>query len=592
MRRLHPRSAILRVARAALQGGIFGFFVGTAFAGVLGLPAVAAPLLAPLGATLFGGYGLLRYLRFRYEVDDDTLRVESGVVARQSREIPLGRIQNVDTRQGVFNRMLGLTVVEFETAGGSATEATLDAVGVAEADRLRRLVQGYDRRGTDPARVAESADRGETGAADESPGVAAELLFTFSWRDLLTYAVVSVRPAAPVLTLVGLPLGSDVVVAVLRFNLRLLAANGSLGIPMLRDMATPRLVALAVLTGVQFVLVALVVSAVLTVVEYYQFTLTREDDDLRYERGLLRRYSGTIPVEKVQTVSVRENALMRRFGYATLVVETAGYGPQSQQSSQGVAVPMAPREDVYELARDVAPFGDLAFERPPKRARRRYAFRYGFVATVLVAVGYAVDTFVLESGRWWVLLGLFAVVVPGAYYHWVHRGYALDDDVLATRTGFWRRTTRVVPYYRIQTVFVRRTPFQRRRRLATVTADTASSSSLVGGSASAYDVDADVAGDLRDELRERLRTDLLERKAAARARAPVDEAPAETTSTADETSGSETGADDWPDDEWGPLTEETDDAPEGADEPDADEPDSDGPDTADPDTRDGDSPDE
>ncbi|MFC6862871.1 PH domain-containing protein [Halomicroarcula sp. GCM10025817] len=592
MRRLHPRSAILRVARAAVQGAIFGFFVGTALAGVLGLPAVAVPLLAPLAATLFGGYGLLRYLRFRYEVDDDTLRVESGVVARQSREIPLGRVQNVDTRQGVFNRMLGLTVVEFETAGGSATEATLDAVGVAEADRLRRLVQGYDRRRTDPARAADAADRGETGAADESPGVAAELLFTFSWRDLLTYAVVSVRPAAPVLTLVGLPLGSDVVVAVLRFNLRLLAANGSLGIPMLRDMATPRLVVLAVLTGVQFVLVALVVSAVLTVVEYYQFTLTREDDDLRYERGLLRRYSGTIPVGKVQTVSIRENALMRRFGYATLVVETAGYGPQSQQSSQGVAVPMAPREDVYELARDVAPFGDLAFERPPKRARRRYAFRYGFVATVLVVVGYAVDTFVLESGRWWVLLGLFAVVVPGAYYHWIHRGYALDDDVLATRTGFWRRTTRVVPYYRIQTVFVRRTPFQRRRRLATVTADTASSSSLVGGSASAYDVDADVAGDLRDELRERLRTDLLERKAAARARAPVDEAPAETTSAADESSGSETGADDWPDDEWGPLTEGTDDATEGADEADEDEPDAEEPDTADPKTRDGDSPDE
>ncbi|MFC7020781.1 MULTISPECIES: PH domain-containing protein [Haloarcula] len=561
MRRLHPRSAVLRVARAALQGAIFGFFVGTALAGALGLSAAVVPLFAPLAAMLVGGYGLLRYLRFRYEVDDDTLRVESGVVARQSREIPLGRVQNVDTRQGVFNRLLGLTVVEFETAGGSATEATLDAVGVAEADRLRRLVQGYDRRGADHARAADATDRGETAATDESPGVAAELLFTFSWRDLLTYAVVSVRPAAPVLTLVGLPLGSDVVVAVLRFNLRLLAANGSVGLPLLREMATPRLVALAVLTGAQFVFVALVVSAVLTVVEYYQFTLTREDDDLRYERGLLRRYSGTIPVGKVQTVSVRENALMRRFGYATLVVETAGYGPQSQQSSQGVAVPMAPREEVYELARDVAPFGDLSFERPPTRARRRYAFRYGFVAAVLVAVGYAVDTFVLESGRWWVLLGLFAVVVPGAYYHWVHRGYALEDDVLATRTGFWRRTTRVVPYYRIQTVFVRRTPFQRRRRLATVTADTASSSSLVGGSASAYDVDADVAGDLRDELRERLRTDLLERKAAARRRSSVDEAAAETAGDMEERSSPGADpSDDWPDDEWGPLTEGTDEA--------------------------------
>ncbi|MFC7028274.1 PH domain-containing protein [Halomicroarcula sp. GCM10025710] len=100
MRRLHPRSAVLRVTRAALQGGFFGFFVGTAAAGALGIPSTAIPVFVPLLALLAGGYGLLRYLRFRYDIDDGTLRVTSGVVARQSREIPLGRIQNVDTRQG------------------------------------------------------------------------------------------------------------------------------------------------------------------------------------------------------------------------------------------------------------------------------------------------------------------------------------------------------------------------------------------------------------------------------------------------------------------------------------------------------------
>jgi putative membrane protein len=577
MRRLHPRSAVLRVTRAALQGGFFGFFVGTAAAGALGIPSTAIPVFVPLLALLAGGYGLLRYLRFRYDIDDGTLRVTSGVVARQSREIPLGRIQNVDTRQGVFHRVLGLTVVEFETAGGSATEASLDAVEVTEADRLRRLVQDYDRRGGTESQTDEAADESE---GDEETGLAPELLFAFSWRDLVTYALVSVRPAAPVLTLVGLPLGSDVVIAVLRFNVRLLASNGQLGMPGLRDMATPRLVALFALTALQFVLIALAVSIALTVVEYYHFTLTREDDDLRYERGLIRRYSGTIPVEKVQTVSIRENVLMRRFGLATLVVETAGYGPGSQQSSKGVAVPMAPRGEVYDLARDIAPFGDLEFERPPTRARRRYAFRFAFVAAVLTGVGYAVDTLVLDIGAWWALLGAFALVVPAAYYRWVHRGYVLDDDALATRTGFWRRTTRIVPYYRIQTVFVRRTPFQRRRRLATVTADTASSSSLVGGSASAFDVDADDASDLRDELRERLRTDLLARNAASRASAreerttesavPDSAGDAESPDTEDESTGTE---DDWPDDQWGPLSDATDDA-EGAES-------ADGPDSAD-----------
>jgi len=44
-----------------------------------------------------------------------------------------------------------------------------------------------------------------------------------------------------------------------------------------------------------FVLAAWIVSAILTFTRYYGFRLTRADDELYYERGLLQRYSGTIP---------------------------------------------------------------------------------------------------------------------------------------------------------------------------------------------------------------------------------------------------------------------------------------------------------
>ena len=517
MRRLHPLSALARVGRGTLQGAFFGVIATTVFVGGLGLPGWVTPLVAPTGALLGGGFALARYYRFTYEIVGDTLTVESGVFARQSREIPLGRIQNVDIRQGVFNRLLGLSVVAFETAGGATTEATLDAVAEGEAARLRRLVQRY---GEEPPEQAESAaetelqgeSATETGLRGETAGPDIEELFAFDLRDLVTYALVSVRPAAPVLLLVSLPLGIDVLSTVLRYNLGLVGGRPALSPGVLEAIGPPRLVVLALLTLAQFLLGALVISVALTLVEYYDFRLVREGDDLRYERGLLRRYSGTIPLSKVQTVSIRENVAMRRFGFATLVVETAGYSGGSQDAGQGVAIPMAPREQVYDLARDIEPFDELAFERAPTRARRRYAARFAIVAAVVTAVGYAVDTRLLETGYWWLLLALFVLVPPAAHLRWRHRGVALADDVLATRSGFWRQTTRVVPYYRLQTVFVGRSPFQRRRNLATVTADTASTSSLLGGAARAYDVDDDRAAQLRDTLRERLYTDLLQRR--------------------------------------------------------------------------------
>ncbi|WP_336339173.1 PH domain-containing protein [Haloarcula brevis] len=548
MNRLHPRSAVVRIGRAVLQGGFFGFFGGSLGTGMLDLPWFGVPVLAVLGAVAFGGYALARYLRFRYELDGDTLTVESGVFARQSRQIPLGRVQNLDVEQNVLNRLLGLAVVRFETAGGSATEATLDAVDEREVERLRNYVRTHDRDATAEegagASPSESVTSGRSAHADlpgatgpspaetgdsrtaadrSSPAPDADsdgrpdgsLLFAFDRRELLTYALVSVRPAAPILTLASLPLGMDVVRAVLRLNATLVGA--SLGGPVVRWLVgtppTPRLVVFAALSVVQFLLLALVVSVALTVVEYHGFRLTRADGDLRYERGLLRRYSGNIPLEKVQTVTIRENVLMRRFGYATLAVETAGYSGGNQQSTQGVAVPLAPREEVYELARDIEPFADLDFDRPPKRARRRYLARFSLAAAGLTAVAYAVDSLVLGTGYWWLAALLFLPVAPAAHLRWRHRGFDLDDSVLATRSGFWRRTTRVVPYYRLQTVFVTRSPFQRRRDLATVGADTASSSSLLGGVARVYDVDEGTAGQLRDTLRERLRADIAARRA-------------------------------------------------------------------------------
>jgi putative membrane protein len=471
-----------------------GALAGTTLVGVVGLPGWMVVLFPPLGAALAGGYALARYYRFRYEITGETLAVESGVIARQSREIPLGRIQNVDTRQGIVNRSFGLSVVTFETAGGNTTEATLNAVDRSEVERLRRLVQNSD--------ADDSTEPDDRTPQDSQSSEDVDELFAFRLRDLLTYAFVTLRPAAPALLLIGLPFGTDAIAAIIRFNLSVVGSESALTPTALAVLGPPRIVALALVTVTQFVFAAVILSIALTLIEYYDFRLVRDGDDLRYRRGLLRRYSGTIPLSKVQTVSIKENVLMRQFGLATLVVETAGYSGGPRQSTQGVAVPIARRDVVYELARDIEPFGELSFERPPKRARRRYVARFGIILGMILTLSYAVDSVLLNSGYWWIGIGLTTFIVPAAHFRWKHRGVTVDADVVATRTGFWRRTTRVVPYYRVQTVFVSRSPFQRRRNLATVTADTASASSILGGSATAYDLDSAVAEDLRERLRD------------------------------------------------------------------------------------------
>ena len=232
-------------------------------------------------------------------------------------------------------------------------------------------------------------------------------------------------------------------------------------------------------------------------------------DELRYERGLFHRYTGSIPAEKIQSITIEDNPLKRAFGYASLKVETAGYSPgRGSTKSSLVAVPIARRARVENVATAIEPAGPVEFDHPPSRVRRRYAARYslGIVGLLIIAFG-GVRYFDIGV-PWYAGAALGIAIPPAAHLKWRHRGIWIGPDHVVTRNGFWNRSTKVVPYYRIQTVIDRRTLFQRRWRLATLSIDTAGSLSITGRGAAAVDIDERAAERIRVVLIDRLQESL------------------------------------------------------------------------------------
>lgn len=428
------------------------------------------------------GYELLYYRRFTYELTDDTLDIHSGVISRRDRELPYRRIQNVDISENTIQRLLGIAAVGLETAGGSSTEGSIRFVSANEARRLQREIQRRKRR--------------EQGEPDREPEPETEL-FALSPTEL------------------GL-------IGVLSFDLRVLGVLSLVGpgsIPFLSDTLEAPMALVGVLGGV--LVLALLGSAwllgiVVAVVNYYGFRLTRAEDELRYERGLFRRYTGSIPDEKVQALTIEDNPLKRYFGYATLKVETAGYSPgRGESRSSLVAIPIAKRARVEAVADRIEPLEPIEFDRPPTRVRRRYAARYLIALGVLLGAAYGVVTYLGLTAPWYALAGLAVGIPPAVHLKWRHRGVSVGDAHVVTRNGVWLRTTKIVPYYRIQSVIDTRTIFQRRWDLATVSIDTAGTLSIVGQGAAAVDIDVETADTLRGLLTDRLQAAILGRRQAA-----------------------------------------------------------------------------
>jgi putative membrane protein len=484
--------------RTVERGGSIVFTVfllysgaSAAFGRIGGLAGVG---LAGAALIVLLGYEVARYRRFEYALGTETLDIRSGVVSRRNREIPIRRVQNVDIRRNVVQRLLGIAAVGFETAGGSATEASLRFVEFSEAKRLQTEI-GRLKRETGDDTPAEKGVAADINGVDPGDRTDVDELFALTTRELAIVGAFSFDLRIPGFLFVLLSGGLSAVSSLLPDGTR-----------------TTRLAAVVVVLAVAVVVLSWLAGATIAVLNYYDFRLTRVGDELQYERGLLRRYDGSIPLDKIQTLTVVDDPPKRWFGFASLRIETAGHAPGSGEGGSNAAIPLAGRDRVLALADRIEDVGTPSFERPPKRVRRRYTVRYLAGVGVIVAVLYGINLLFARSLPWYGPAALAVLAPVAAHLKWRHRGYWLGEDHLVTRNGVLRRRTTVVPYYRVQTVIDSRTVFQRRWGLATVTADTAGSLSLIGADAAAVDVDDTTAEKLRATLSTRLRRALAARR--------------------------------------------------------------------------------
>ena len=515
--KLAPLSVPYRALQKAGRLAITLVFVGSIGTEVgLGSALAVAGVVGAIALALV--YEFAYYQRYQYTFTTNTFDIESGVLNRREREIPYGRVQNVDISRNIVQRLLGLSAINIETAGGGSTEAAIRYVTADAAttiqDEVRRRKRGDSQQQTDGQAVDDEAEasaeigrqKGDNPTPEAFDDPNEELLFEISPSELALAGILSFDPRVPGL-LFAVFTGSIPFLSPVVPEPSVVAATGLEPATVLFIMGVVLLVGLVVLSWV--------VGAVSAVVNYWGFRLTRSETELRYERGLLQRYSGTIPFAKIQTLTITDNPLKRRAGYATLALETAGYAPgQASERGSEAAVPIASRDRIERLAREIDGCETGVFNQPPQRIRRRYLARYLIALVGLTGLLYAGQVVVdAAAGLPWYLPLVGVLLAPiAAHYKWLHRGYRLEADHFVTRNGVWNRETKRVAYHRLQTVIDSRTLFQRRWRVATVVADTAGSLSLLGNDAAAVDIEVDDATSLRSALRERLQTSLVDRR--------------------------------------------------------------------------------
>jgi uncharacterized membrane protein YdbT with pleckstrin-like domain len=111
-----------------------------AFTVAVSLPGEVRLLVTLAGLAVAGLWMIVEWVRWSstsLTVTDHRVVLESGILSRESKVIPLDRIQDVSTRQSLAGRLFGYGTVEIDAAGPTGSEL-LDHV--PDPDQLRDQV--------------------------------------------------------------------------------------------------------------------------------------------------------------------------------------------------------------------------------------------------------------------------------------------------------------------------------------------------------------------------------------------------------------------------------------------------------------------
>ena len=335
--RLHPLSPLVRGGRATIA--VFIILIPIAFGHdsfgreIPQLGVIALIVLA----------GLVSWLVTRWRIEDDDLRIETGLLRRQSLRFPLAQVQAIDVVRPGLARLFRVAELRLRMAGSSGATARLAYVAEHEVEPLRdqllALARGarHEEAPTAPSNPIRTEEH-VLATVPTGPLVASILLENW-WLVTIFVGL-----------LVGLVVSPHTVSG-------LLAGGGFLW-------------ALSMATFVwrRFN-------------QQYRLTVSDGPDGLHLRGGLVALTAEVIRPGRVQAVRLVEPLLWRPLGWCRLEVDIAGKQRrkgegEAQRGQLRALIPVGKRELGIQLVDRLLPDRPRELSRPPRRVFWKSPFRY------------------------------------------------------------------------------------------------------------------------------------------------------------------------------------------------------------------------
>ncbi|MBC1628518.1 PH domain-containing protein [Listeria welshimeri] len=373
-RRLHPIALIKEIITNIRRNivpivvGLFSVFRAINSRGYL--PNWAVYLIIVIVVLLVLTPAVLKYITYKYTLEDQGIRIKYGLIFRKNTYIPYERIQTVQKKQWFFFIPFNVCQVLIETAGGNGkAEADLVAVPVGVVDELKDLRDGKK------TAIQEVTPETEEKEVAEAEVEAPEKTVVLQTKQLILMAVTS-----------GGVFGTLLIVLAFMQQFRDVIPTDWM------ETQAEQLWKMGIIVFIILIILLLLVlwgiSIVTTLFKYFQFKLMKYPHSLVIEKGLLERNHTTISLARIQGITIIESPLRQMLGLVAVKVITAGNSGDEKQSGDILLLPIMKKDLALKTLKEMLPnyvFEIEEMERAPKSSLRRF-LRIYLIWTIIPAL--------------------------------------------------------------------------------------------------------------------------------------------------------------------------------------------------------------
>ena len=415
--------------------------------------------LVAIGAVAFSTIGsLISYFTFYFRLEETELVMRSGLFNETFRTIPFDRIQTISFTQNIIHRIFNVVQLDLDTAGSSGSELAIKALSHQKANSIKAYI--LDRKESLPEQ------RDEIANSEASSNPLQPIISVKPGRELLQLSIsdlLKIGVSQNHLRTVGIMVAF--IFGLSQYAEELLSKEKEEEIWLFLFGS----VIIATILIILLFVAAFFLSLFNTVLRYYNLRVLKSETGYTITSGLFTKREQSAQHQKIQLLEWRNNPIKQFFGIYTLYLKQAASAAINRKRTLVVPGCYLPQ---IETVRDsyFSNFNKDDFEEHPISPLiiSRFVLYLGIVPTLIIGGIYLTKT-------WWalLLLGWIPFVwLVGKIYHRKWR-YAISLRGVYLTKGILGQKAAILRWYKVQSVTLKQSPFQRRKKLATLVFSTA-----------------------------------------------------------------------------------------------------------------------